>query len=441
MPTDVNTTPLTPAKRRVARTIFSIFVVLAVGVSVAAIFYTLRVKPPRKEVGELPPLVESIIVQPENVTERFVGYATANPERSAKIAAELSATVVERVGGIRAGSVVAADQPLIQLDDREYRLAHQRAVALATAERASLDDISIESNKLAQLIKSSEAELRVTEAERNRLTRLFEQNQAAKKEYDFAHLAFQTTRRTLLGYQRELAKLTPRRARVTASVESYQASAAIAMLNVNRCTIKAPFAGTIESVFVDAGERVSPGTVVVSVVDTERIEIPLQLPSASYADIRVGSPCELSSESLSGTSWHGTIARIAPVIDEQTRTFAAYVLVNNRTQPRPLVPGTFVTAVVEGATLRDCLLVPRSAIRNGRVFVLRDGHAAIRHIDTERTIADRAIVTGALRAGDRVILSHLDMMIDGLSVRSVSPAASEVVSSTHTHPPPSLSTP
>ncbi len=441
MPTDINTPPLTSTKRRAIRAIFAMIVVLGVGVSVAAVFYALRVKPPRKEVGELPPLVESIIVQPEDVTERFVGYATANAERSAKLASELAATVVERVGDIRAGSVVAAGQPLIQLDDREYRLAHQRAAALATAEEASLDEIGIEYNKLSQLIKSSEAELRVTEAERNRLTRLFEQNQAAKKEYDFAYLAYQTTRRTLLGYQRELAKLEPRRARATASIESYQASAAIAKLNVDRCTIKAPFAGTIESVLVDAGDRVSPGTVVVSLVDTDHIEIPLQLPSASYADIHVGSPCELSSESLSRTSWHGTIARVAPVIDARTRTFAAYVVVNNRTQPQPLVPGTFVTAVVEGATLRARLLVPRSAIRNGRVFVLRDGHAAIRLVDTERTIADRAVVTGALRAGDRVILSHLDVMIDGLSVRSHAPVASEVVSSHPTIPTPSLSTP
>ncbi len=417
MPTDATAPPSTPARGRALRAIVAITLILGGGVGVAAIFIATGIEPPRKESGELPPLVESIVIQPENVTERFIGYATANAARSAKLAAEISATVVERINNIRAGASVEKDQPLIQLDDREYRLAHKRAKALATAEQAALDEITVERSKLEQLINSAEAELRVTEAERSRVARLFEQEQAAKKEFDFAHLAHQTTRRTLLGFQRELAKLTPRSARVVASIVSFQASAAIALLNVERCTIRAPFAGMIEAIYVDSGDRVRPGTVMVSVVDTNRIEIPLQLPAASYAEIRVGSSCNLTSESLPQAPWRGTIERVAPVIDTQTRTYATYVIVDNRKQKQPLVPGTFVTATIDGATLRDRLLVPRRAIRNGRVFVLRDGHAELRLVEMEHTILDRAIVTGAVRAGDRIILSHLDMLIDGSSVR------------------------
>ncbi len=220
------------------------------------------------------------------------------------------------------------------------------------------------------------------------------------------------------GYQRELARLTPRAARLKASILSYEAAASLAMLDIERCLVRAPFAGSVQSVLVDAGDRVAPGVVVVTLVDSAHIEIPLQLPAASYDSVSVGSLCDLVSESMPGVSWRGSIARLAPVVDERTRTFAAYVAVDNGTQPRRLIPGTFLRAVVEGRTFHGRLLVPRSAIREGRVYVLEDGRAKPRSVTTHRTIVDRVIIAEGLDAGDRVILAPLDLMTDGLPVRT-----------------------
>ena len=194
----------------------------------AGVLYMTRIEPPRKVADALPPLVTSIVAQPEDVTEHFVGYGTALADRSAKLAAEVAATVVERVGGIRAGARVAKDQPLIRFDDREYRLALAQAEARAAAERASLDGLAVEREKTNRLLATAEEELRVGESERNRVARLFERNQAAKKEYDVASLAYQQARRTVQGYQRELARLSPRAARLKASILSYEAGASLA---------------------------------------------------------------------------------------------------------------------------------------------------------------------------------------------------------------------
>ncbi len=413
----------TPRPRwRFVRTIGLIVVIIGGGVSVAGVLYMARTEPPRKEADALPPLVTTIIVAPEDVREHFVGYGTALADRSAKLAAEVAATVVERVGHIRPGSTVAKGQPLIRLDDREYQLAFERTEALADAERASLDEIAVEREKTNQLLGTAVEELRVAESERNRVARLFEQNQAAKKEYDFATLAYQQARRTVLGYQRELAKLGPRTARLEALIQSYSAAAALAELNVERCVIRAPFAGTVQSLLVDAGDRVGPGVVVLALVDTGHIEIPLQLPAAAYDGVQPGSACSLMSESMTDVSWQGTIARLAPIIDAQSRTFAAYVAVDNAAQRRPLIPGTFVRAVVEGRMFHQRLLVPRGAIRDGCVFVVVSEAARTRSVKTQQTLVDRAIVSDGLEAGDRVIISPLDIMVDGLTVRLDTPA-------------------
>jgi len=415
---DTNQTDGTGRVRRVVQAAALMIVFLGGGAAIAGLLIATRVEPPRTEVGVLPPVVEVVTLRPEDVTEQFVGYGTAEAERTARVSAEVAGNVVELVGEIREGDAVAGDQPLIRLDDREYALNYDRAVALAAAEQAALDELQVERAKLTTLLQAAESELKLSESERNRVTRLFEQEQAAKQEYDFARIAYQQALRVVLGYDRELAKLEPRAARLRASKRSYESAAALARLNVERCVIRAPFAGSIDVLEVDVGDRVQAGSVLLTLVDRERVEVPLQLPAASYASVSAGSECILVCESARDLSWEGTIDRVAPVVNTQTRTYAAYVTVDNARQRRPLVPGTFVRARVSGRVLTDRWVVPRRAIRDGAVFVADDGTARRRPVETALTIADRAVVAGEFEAGDRLILTHLDAMADGAAVRT-----------------------
>ena len=406
-----------PGKPRVFRSIVLIVAMMAVGAALAIGLLALSEEPPRREAATLPPLVEAVVVQAEDVVQRFMGYGSAQAIRNVSLAAEVAATVVERVDGIRAGSPVTKDQVLIRLDDRQYRHASEQASALAQAEQAALDELAVEARNLEQLVRTAEKELRVAQDEKTRLTGLLERGHAARKEYDFANLAFQRARRVLQGYQREAAKIAPRQARLAASKRSFEAQAALARLNVQRCEIRAPWTGRIQSILVDVGDHVSPGLPVLTLIDPSRVEIPIQLPAAEYDRVRIGAPCRIESESLVGKLWRGEVARIAPVADEQTRTFAVYVIVDNTDQAQPLVPGRFVRAEVRGPVYPNAILVPRRACRNGQVFVVEDDVARVRSVTTERLIEERALVTGDLHGGDRVILSHLDKLADGSPVR------------------------
>ncbi len=392
---------------------------LGVGGGLGYLLVAVRVDPPQRELATLAPLVESIVVQAEDVVEHFVGYGTAQAMRSANLAAEVAATVVECVNGIRAGSPVSAGQALIRLDDRQYRHVLERVEARGDAEQASLDELTVEAENLDRLIKTAQQEARVAVDERTRVAGLLERKHAAKKEYDFANLAYQQARRVLQGYERELAKLAPRRARLAASKRGYDAEAALAQLDIERCEIKAPFGGRIHKLMVDVGDRVAPGFVVATLIDASRVEIAIQLPASKYDRVHVGAPCRVESDSLVGTNWRGEIVRIAPQADEQTRTFAVYVVVDNaELGGQVLVPGSFVRAAVRGPVHAGAILLPRSACRNGRVFVVENDIARERLITIERFMEDRAMVRGPLLSGDRVIVSHLDKLADGSPVRA-----------------------
>jgi RND family efflux transporter MFP subunit len=411
---------MTETRSQFARLVVSvvlIVVILAAGAGVGYWLDSLRREPPRKEDAALAPFVDSVVVVARDVVERLVGYGSVLPDRAATLSAEVPAQVVELVGGIEAGSTVEEDQALIRLDDRPYRRELERAEALADADQAQLDEITVEQASLEDLIRIAETELRIATDEKARVSRLFEEQNAERREYDLVNLAYQQARRVLKNYRKEREVLGPRRRRVEASRRANEAGIATARLNVERCTIKAPFAGTIDRLLVEAGDLAAGGTPLLTLIDPAHVEIPIQLPASARGRVRVGAPCRIESEGARDESWQGEVARIAPLAQQQTRTFAVYLDVDNTRQVRPLLPGTFVRAVVDGPTHLGGLVIPRGAIRRGHVFIVEDDVARRRAIEIERFLHDGALVRGQLTTGDRVILSHLDQLADGSLVR------------------------
>ena len=402
----------------VLRSFVFIVLLLAVGFGVAGAFTALRVEPPRTDLTALPPLVETFEVQPADVVEEFTGYGTVRAIHSARVAAEVSGTVVACGEKIREGSVVSQDEVLLRLDDREYGHLRDRAEAMAEAEQASIEELDVEVSNLGQLMKTAEQELRLAGDEKRRVGGLYERDLAAKKEFDFATLGYQQARRVVQGYQREREKLGPRRRRLQASKRGFEAEAAIARLNVERCVIRAPFSGTVNDLSVDLGDRVAPGMVLLTVVDSSSVEIPIQLAASSFGNVEVGAECHIASEGDRGRGWKGEVVRIAPVADERTRTFEVYIVVeNDRTDGSTLLPGLFVLADVRGPVHAQAIVVPRSACRDGKVYVVEGDVVRERRVTIERFMKGGSLVTGNLVLGDRVVTSHLNRLADGAPVR------------------------
>jgi RND family efflux transporter MFP subunit len=394
-----------------------IVVALTVGVSLAKVFVAMKEEPARRSVAAPPPVVTCAHAVRGDVPERWVGYGSAVPIRVTNVAAEVSGQVVEIPGDLRAGSPVEEGQTLAAIDARQYEAELARIQAQQDTERAQLDQLRIEESNLKKLLDISDRELRIASDEVDRLLGLLEENQAHKREYDLARLTHEQARRVWQTQQRELELLGPRRERLDASLRALEAAERIAQLNVDRCAVKAPYAAVVQQVFVERGSQVGPGTPLMRLVDPNLVEVGVRVPSSAQGRVQVGSSCTLRSETIEGNRWTGNVARIAPTVDEASRTLALYVLVDNREQSVPLVPGTFVEAVVRGAILADALLVPRTAIRDGRVFVIREEAAEAVPVEVKRYLQEYALVEADLTDGNLIALTHLDTLVNGAAVR------------------------
>ncbi len=83
-----------------------------------------------------------------------------------------------------------------------------------------------------------------------------------------------------------------------------------------------------------------------------------------------------------------------------------------------LLPGTFVEAHIQGVTLENAFAVPRSSLHNrNEVWLVNDNKLHITPLDIVRADKDFAYTTGALNDGDLIVISSLDAVVDGMSVR------------------------
>jgi len=377
-----------------------------------------RPQPTRRDAGQRAPLVETVTLQPVDARETLHGYGTVRPDQQAMLRAEIAAPVLQRVNDLESGDAVREGDLLLRLDDREYVQQLAEAESAIAAAEAAIAQLDVERSNLGSLLDIAESDLVLNADERERVRKLHEQGNAPKKELDDAKLAHLASLRAAQQLKNDLAMLKPRRLSVVSEKEAAEARARRAELNIERCRIVAPFDGEIASIEIDVGDKVQIGTELLRIINTDRLEIPVELPISRRLATRVGAPVALTIESMNSVKWRGTIARIAPTADERSRTFQAYVEVDNTAQSQPLLPGAFVKAEVAGPVHAGALLVPRHAIVEGRVFVANAGEAHARNVTVDRPIGDDVVLAGGVEPGDEVIVSNLDMLYDGAQVQT-----------------------
>lgn len=420
MPPETPADPRPPNARIAKRiAVSAALVILLIGGGAAVFIYLVAHRPTAAKTDwtVLPPLVEVQTLASEDIQDTVVGYGSARADRRITIAAEVSGLIVYVPDHIKDGAAAEQGETLVQIDDRPYRRRLEKTQSDLADIEAQLSRLEVEKSNIQRLIEIAEGEVRITRAEYDRLSELHEKNHASKKEWDFARLALQSSLRELRKLENERDLLPPKRSAVLAARDARIADIAVASLDVERCTITAPFSGQIDRVMIEPGDYVQPGGQVVDLVDTRHIEIPVELPLSDRLRTKPGGACALSMDSMPDVRWEAKVERLSPVADTVSRTFLAYLEVDNDRQTTPLVPGYFLTARIEGPTIRDALVLPRDAIIRDGVFVVNGDTVEMRSIHVERFVGERAVVSGELMPGDRIVLTNLDVLYEGAAVR------------------------
>ena len=216
------------------------------------------------------------------------------------------------------------------------------------------------------------------------------------------------------GYEASRAQLAAARAQAAGAIEAAVTA-----------TIRAPMNGVINSRTVEVGENVNPGQELFTLVRSDELELSGQVPLDAAATIRPGQAVVFSIPAYPGREFRGSVSRIEPMANPQTRQVGVYVRMKN---PGGIVGGQFATGRIVGASTQEATVIPEAAVRGAgadtHVLVIQNGRVAKKVITLGAADPSTGMVavTSGLQPGEMVITASTSIE-EGARVQVGSAAA------------------
>jgi RND family efflux transporter MFP subunit len=175
-----------------------------------------------------------------------------------------------------------------------------------------------------------------------------------------------------------------------------------------RTAVRAPFGGIVSQRTANEGEAVNVGQTLLTVVNSDFLELRGQVPVDQANLVRPGQPAEFTLTAFPGRTFSGTVARVDPVADAATRQVGVTLRLRNTGE---LIAGMFASGRVVTGGDRQALVVPAAAVRgqgaDQHVLVVVGDSVERRAVQAGSRDDARGVVAveSGLAAGERVIVS------------------------------------
>ncbi len=202
-----------------------------------------------------------------------------------------------------------------------------------------------------------------------------------------------------------------------AQVALADANLAIAQKAFDDTRITTPVAGVITKKNTNIGAMANPMMPAFAVQDQSALKLEGSVPAGYVATLKVGAVVTVLVDELPGRSFPGTVSRVAPSLDADTRRGAIEVSL----APAPdLLPYMFGRAQISFGNTADVVVVPSSAVLSvggqPSVYVVKHDKATLVHPKLGAKHLDDVVVEAGLVAGDAVVISGDAGLADGASV-------------------------
>jgi RND family efflux transporter MFP subunit len=327
-----------------------------------------------------PVTVVMSVLQPKPVDRTSEYVATLRSRQTSAISPQVEGIVTRIL--VRSGQRVAAGAALAQVDP----LKQEASVSSNEATRAAQD-----------------AQLRLAREELQRQKALFDQGLVSRQVLDQANAAVDTA---------------------AASLKALQARERESRVELQYYRVTAPAAGVVGDIPVRVGDRVTTSTVITTISDNAGLEAYIYVPIERAADLKLGMPVRLVSAQGEVLA-HTRLDFISPQVDDRTQGVLAKAQVPS---DKGFRTEQFVRAQLVWSS-EPGLTVPVVAVTriNGQYFayVAEPGEKGS-FVARQRLVRLRPL-TGAeyllengLKAGDRLIVSGIQKITDGVPVTAAS---------------------
>ncbi|HEX5884524.1 MAG TPA: efflux RND transporter periplasmic adaptor subunit [Pyrinomonadaceae bacterium] len=330
--------------------------------------------------------------------------------------------------GVEIGTPVKRGQVLVRLDEAELKLRVEQAATQVEQAKAAVRQAeeriglrpgqAFDPHRVAE-VSAARVTLDLAEKNLRRAEKLIESGDVSRSFYDE-----QRARRDQLKEQFDVALAQARQNYAAVevartNVANAESQLALARKNLSYAIIPSPIDGFVSERTADLGEYVSPQQKVATIVRTNPLRIRIDIPEHAIPEVRVGQSVSITTSAWPDRNFAGRVARIAPNVSATSRTLTVEAEVENSSGA--LKPGQFATVRILQERAEPAVLIPARAVVTeagvSRAFVIRDGRAEQRLVQTGQTEGDLIEVKSGVAADEQVATSNLEQLSDGIAVK------------------------
>ena len=234
---------------------------------------------------------------------------------------------------------------------------------------------------------------------------------------------------------RELVLRKPHLEEAQAALEAAKALLDKAKLDVQRCTIKAPFNAVIKNKYTDLGARVSPSNPLVSLIGIDEywLEAVVSVDQIQWIDIpkdngQKGSAAKIYNPSMWGDSQYrqGRVVRLLGQLEEEGRNAKLLIAIQDplclthNNMNLPLLIDSYVGAEIQGRQLIDVFPVKREYIRNGnQVWIMNENdNLQICPVEIVFGNKDTVYIRNGFQEGQKLVTTDISTPVEGMPLRT-----------------------
>ncbi|HKZ91722.1 MAG TPA: efflux RND transporter periplasmic adaptor subunit, partial [Candidatus Limnocylindrales bacterium] len=349
--------------------------------------------PPAREVRVVPAAERAL---PRTVTVTGTLAAEEQITLSAKVAGR-----VEKID-IDLGSRVRRGQPVVQLDQTDFKLRVEQAQAALQQARARLGltpagtDETIEPERTA-IVRQARAVLDEARLTRDRSVKLLEQQFIARAQLDTAEANLQVAEGR---YQDALEEVRSRQA----VLAQRRSELELARQQLTDTVVLAPVDGAVSQRQASPGEYLAAGAPLATLVRIHPLRLRVLVPEREATGVRAGQAVRLTIDG-DQTVYSGRVVRLAPIVQELNRTLTVEAEVPN--ERGALRAGAFARAEIVTEAAQPIVTVPVSSLvvfaGVEKVLVVRGGKTAEVRVQTGRRLGEEVEVLEGLKRGESVV--------------------------------------
>lgn len=378
-----------------------------------------------------------------DLVPRAIGYGHIQPGRIWEAVAEVGGRIIEKHPRLESGDLMTAGEVILRIDPTDYRIAVDNAKARIRAAEAQIAELAVSEDNTRRLLAIEERSLALSEKDLTRKRTLAKRGSISQAAVDESERFVLSRRQAVQGQKNTLALIPAEREVLEANLALYQAELVQAQRNLDRTEIIAPFDGRVAAVNVEESQFAGAGLVLAVIDGVDVAEVAAQIPPDRMRDLLTAT--ELSGRDVSPENvgevfqklgvtavvrlvtgewqveWKARFRRIRETVDPATRTAGVVVSVDEPYRLAevggrpPLAKNMYVAVELRGPPVRGSIVIPRSALHNGLVYVVNAENRLERRAVKVALRHDAFVsITDGLAAGERIVASDLDWAVEGM---------------------------